>query len=388
MNVKISKREFLKSSLLAMSSLPFTSCTWSLNDKKIKETEYILNPTFHSKEVNQFFSFRPSSLKLSKLSIPLQRSHSAIGHPLKKEICIILEKSGATACVVDFKQNKLLEKFGAIPGNAFFGHGIFVNNGRELLTTEYNKTDHSKGFLVIRDGQSFQPKDTLNTGYPLPHDLTYIAKKGVIAIAHCGHFPKAAKSNIRGAVTFVEWPSGKMIRKIDSETKNQTLCHVAAADDGAIAVATQDFVQAPYSSLSAEANELELAKTQTFYPSNLLFSGIEKKAKYVAAKQIEKDLLLTLSVAVNSTKRVAAFTHVKGNLLTFWNIDTAELLDFHRFSSEAPSGVCLSADKTKFYVSTSSNKFYVFDANKLSLLESIALPDGFFGGPHITSWIV
>jgi hypothetical protein len=115
------------------------------------------------------------------------RGHAAAAHPIRPEAVAFARRPGVYALVIDCARGHVVHELQAPTGHHFMGHGVFVQDGDILVTTENNYADgagclglwqRSKGYARIGE------VDSHGIG---PHDIRVLSD-GTLVIANGGIF--------------------------------------------------------------------------------------------------------------------------------------------------------------------------------------------------------
>lgn len=113
------------------------------------------------------------------------RGHAAAAHPSRPEAVAFARRPGTYALVIDCAGGRVLHKMQAPAGRHFMGHGVFVQGGDLLVTTENNYAD-GKGCLGLWQRSKGDARigevDSHGIG---PHDIRAL-KDGTLVVANGG----------------------------------------------------------------------------------------------------------------------------------------------------------------------------------------------------------
>ena len=119
-----------------------------------------------------------------RINLPA-RGHAAAAHPTRPEAVAFARRPGVYALVIDCARGHVIHQMQAPEGRHFMGHGVFVQGGDILVTTENNYADgvgclglwqRSKGYARIGEVASH------GIG---PHDIRAL-KDGTLVVANGG----------------------------------------------------------------------------------------------------------------------------------------------------------------------------------------------------------
>ena len=177
--MEINRRDFLGLSALAMAS-PITLA-------KAANTQAPLYASTR-KEANGHYSgviFHPSVGDVATVTMP-ERGHDIAVHPLKKEVVIFARRPDTFAVVLSVDNKKLPYWFRAKEGRHFYGHGVFLADGKYLYTTE-NDYENGTGKIGIRlVSEQYRQIGEISSYGIGPHDLGMLSDGKTLVIANGG----------------------------------------------------------------------------------------------------------------------------------------------------------------------------------------------------------
>lgn len=181
-----------------------------------------------------------------KVPLPA-RGHAAAAHPTNPVAVAFARRPGNYAVVIDCVSGRIAQRLKAPQGYHFYGHGAFAQDGRTLFTTENHITsgmgriglwDAAKGYMRLGDVPS---------GGIGPHEMLRLPGRDVLVVANGGirtHPDRGrTKLNIdtmRPNLTHMT-PDGNTIAvtELPTELQQNSIRHIAAFEDGRIAIAFQ-----------------------------------------------------------------------------------------------------------------------------------------------------
>jgi hypothetical protein len=115
------------------------------------------------------------------------RGHAAAAHPTRPEAVAFARRPGVYALVVDCANGQVIHKMQAPEGRHFMGHGVFVQAGDLLVTTENNFADGAGCLGIWRRSKGYARIGEVDSHGIGPHDIRVLSD-GTIVIANGGIF--------------------------------------------------------------------------------------------------------------------------------------------------------------------------------------------------------
>ncbi|WP_099826803.1 DUF1513 domain-containing protein [Oceaniglobus indicus] len=176
--------------------------------------------------------------------VPLpQRGHAAAAHPHRAEAVAFARRPGTFALVIDCASGQVLHRLSAPEGRHFYGHGVFIDDGRILATTEndFATGDGRIGFWDVRAG--YARLDEIPSGGIGPHEIirlsddTLVVANGGIRTHPDSGREKLNIDTIRPNLTYIR--AGQVIETVELSDPKLSIRHIAAHPDGTIAMGLQ-----------------------------------------------------------------------------------------------------------------------------------------------------
>jgi hypothetical protein len=162
-------------------------------------------------------------------------------------------RPGAYALVLDPSAGAVMTEVPAATSRHFSGHGLYMQDGDLLLTTEIDEEKH-EGLIGIYDARAgYRRLGELPTFGIGPHDLALLPDGKTLAIANGGidkrhdHVGGRNLADIRSDLVYVDWQSGKLLERVTLEPKFSRLSirHLALTAAGDVTAALQDSADVP-----------------------------------------------------------------------------------------------------------------------------------------------
>ncbi|PWE28797.1 DUF1513 domain-containing protein [Maritimibacter sp. 55A14] len=171
--------------------------------------------------------------------IPLpDRGHAAAAHPSHPEAVAFARRPGNFALVIDCLRGRVAHRLTAPRGRHFYGHGVFIEGGALLVTTE-NEIETGRGLIGLwsraegyaRVGEiasgGIGPHDLL----ALPGDLLAVANGGIRTHPDSGR-EKLNIDTMRPNLSYLTVSGGIAERvELAPDMRHASIRHLAAQDD-------------------------------------------------------------------------------------------------------------------------------------------------------------
>lgn len=143
-------------------------------------------------------------------------------HP---EQVVALQKWGTMGGLVDLKQKKVLHLIESKPSSIFFGHLAFCVGGTVIACVEQGITENG-GELVLRSLSDMKIIGALPTAGNYPHECCSYDGGKTIMVAN------NLINNQFGNVAWVDYASGKLVKKVVFEKSRFSPSHLVVTHDG------------------------------------------------------------------------------------------------------------------------------------------------------------
>lgn len=294
-------------------------------------------------------------------------AHGVSPHPLEPEKAALFQKHGPGACLVDLVKGQVIQPIITEPGLEFYGHGAYSRDAKWLYATETDVKDNYRGLIHVRDGKTLTTIGEFPSFGLAPHDCQLVDDGKTLVITNGGG---EYETDEFGSVTYVDVASEKLIEKIPLP-KDRNAGHLSLTPQGDLAV-----VSAPREGLDPEENSGGVAVR----PAGEEFQPIESPKKLV-----ERMIGETLSLSIHEPSRVVGATTPEGNLLSFWNLDTGELVKSVELPK--PRGITLTLDNKFFVVSYDVRADLTFFAtDTLERVSQRDLSTSYMTGSHLITY--
>lgn len=312
-----SRREFLKLGLAVTAASMLPGCV------SLKADTWFVSCCTDRAGQNYVAAFDQVGNLINQFPIPA-RGHQVIGIPSKPGHALVFaRRPGYFLMEVDFISGQVIQQKQNDPGQLFYGHGQIA--GKHLLTTE-NDYNNKRGLVVVRDLDTLEQLDKFDSGGIGPHELRLMPDQNTIVVANGGILthPEQPRKKLNLAtmepnLAYLSWRDGQLLDTYQLENKQLSIRHLDVSAEGKVVAGLQ------YQGALHDNTKLVISHQGE---SNLAYlkapdSLWRKMNQYIA------------SVAIDSAQRKVAVACPRGDMLTFWDLDSDEFISEHRVSDGA-----------------------------------------------------
>ena len=228
--------------------------------------------------------------------------------------------------MLDLETRAVQRTISCAPQRQFYGHGAYAPDGSLLFCTETDVRDGRRGYITVRDGNTFEILGDFPSHGLAPHDCRFALDGTTLIVAHGGS--GAGRDADPPGVAFVDVRDGKALDVVPMPSPHLNAGHLDLTDAGDLAL------------VSAPREGYDPARAcggVSLRPAGGAFSTM------LAPEAVVKALIgETLSVAIHPESRVVGATTPLGNYVTFWSLDTGALV--HTLRVPNPLGIALTLD--------------------------------------------
>ena len=309
-------------------------------------------------------------VRLHRIAMP-SFAHGIVPNPNDPNLLVTFQKRGRGGTEVSLKTGEVLRTIDLAPERQFYGHGAYSADGSLLYATETIVGGAFEGKIAVRDSKTHKYLGDFPSYGSSPHDSHLIDNGAVMAITNGG-------GPIRGGtppnVAFVDVATQKLIEKLEFDDADMNAGHLSLSARGDLVV-----VSSFRDGLEDKPN---VKGGISIRPAGGAFRTLKQPSEIVAQMLGE-----TLSVCIDENSHTAAATTPMGNLLTFWDVRSGDLLRAEVVPQ--PKGVTLTLDGA-YYVVTytvegrSLTSFW--SAKTLTREPNLDLIDTYQSGSHIVTY--
>ncbi len=263
-------------------------------------------------------------------------AHGITPHPARKREIVMFEKHGPGCCVFDLAAREVLRAVACAPQRQFYGHGAYSPDGALLYCTETDLQDGRRGYITVRDGNTFETLGDFPSHGLAPHDCQFAADGRTLVVANGGS--GAGREEDPPGVAFVDVRDGKILDLLPVPSSHFNAGHLDLTEAGDLAL------------VSAPRDGYDPARACGGV--SLRAAGSAFRAVHEPGEVVTKLLGETLSVAIHPGTRVVAATTPLGNFVTFWSLDSGALVGQLRVPN--PRGIALSRSGDEFLINFGS----------------------------------
>lgn len=295
--------------------------------------------------------------------------HGIAADPLNPQCISVFEKRGRGACEIDLGQGRVSRSIPTADNRQFYGHGAYSHDGRLLFCTETIMEGDCPGVIAVRDARSHDYLGEFPSYGAHPHDCRLIDDGRTLVVTNGGGPREGAAPN----VAYIDIRSEQLLEKLEFERRDINAGHLDIAADGSLAV------------ISAQRQGLpqQAPGGISLRPAGGGFRTLRKPSGLIKRLRGE-----TLSVRIHAPTGVVGATTPEGNLLTFWDMASGELIRFYEL--ENPRGIELTRDGEHFVVSFGFRRpaeaLTLFSARTLEKVEGFDLDPVAITGSHLFSY--
>ena len=356
-----SRRDFLKFGLAVTAVSVLPACvSW-------QSEPWFVSCCTDKSGVHYVAAFTQQGALINQLPIPA-RGHQVIGIESRPGHALVFaRRPGNFLLEVDFTTGTVVKQIDSVAGQHFFGHGVVTADQQYLLTSE-NDYDNGRGLIVVRDLATLEQLDKFDSGGIGPHELRLMPDQKTIVVANGGiltHPSEPRKKlnldTMEPNLSYLSLADGKVLGAYELDNKHLSIRHLDVAENGKVVVGLQ------YQGAKNDLTKLVVSH-----------HGEDSLTNLIAPESIWRQMnQYTASVAIDSSANKVAVACPRGDMLTFWQLDSGEFLQSHRLSDGA--GVTTS---NKTFVAT-NGKGQMFNAN-LATKQLIAKHSGLKWDNHLS----
>ena len=267
---------------------------------------------------------------LGTINLPA-RGHGGAFNPYRGHGVLFARRPGDFAVAFAVPSGKVVATLKAPEGRHFCGHGVFSEDGRMLFSTE-NDFEAGSGVIGVWDAASGYGRlgDVPSHGIG-PHDIRLLPGGRLLAVANGGILthPETGRRKLnipdmKPSLTLVHARSGtpEAVHRLPSELHKLSVRHLAVNAKGVVAAAMQYEGPAedqPPLLFTVDRDGLKLLEAP---------APIQRRMKNYCG-----------SIAMAASGEVMAASCPRGGIVTFWSVETRELIHVH----DVPDGCGLAA---------------------------------------------
>jgi len=295
--------------------------------------------------------------------------HGICADPVNPELVSVFEKRGKGACEINLKEGSVTRTIPTTANRQFYGHGAYSPDGKFLYCTETVVEDDYEGLIAVRDAKTHETLGEFPSFGSSPHDCHLIDDGATMVVTNGG----GPLEGVAPSVAYVDVKTQQLLDKLEFETQHINAGHLDISSSGGLAV-----VSAQREGLSDRA-----LGGITLKLANGRFHTLTEPADVV-----QRLLGETLSVCLHEAAGIVGATTPAGNLLTFWDLNSGELVRCYQLQN--PRGIELSQDGRHFIVSfgfgNPPEALCLISATSLEKIDGYDLAATWITGSHLFSY--
>jgi len=280
--------------------------------------------------------------------LPARAHHIAL-HPQQPWLAAIARRPGTYIEVIDYQRQRLVKRLQSPAGRHFYGHAIFSEDGRYLISCENNLPD-GQGRITVRDLQQDFAQVADYPSYGIgPHELKLLSDQQTLVVANGGILThpeqgrdKLNLDNMQPSLAYIDLASGTLQEQVSPPTEMHQLSirHLDVNADDTVMIALQ------YQ--GARHHDVPLiAAHQRGEPLALLR----------APDEINRAMKLYCgSARFDHSGQYAAISAPKGDLVTFWDAKSREYLG--KCKVRDGCGLAATEEAGGFLISSGRGRLY------------------------------
>ena len=272
------------------------------------------------------------------------RAHHTEAHPQLPLLASIARRPGTFIDIVDYQQQRLVKRITAARGRHFFGHGIFSDDGRWLITTE-NEISSGQGRVVIR---SLEQDYAIIADYPShgigPHELVQQPGSTVLTVANGGILThgreKLNLDSMQPSLVRLDLLNGNRLEQqtLPAEQHQLSIRHIDTNREGNTVIAFQYQgnigLNLPLVGVHRPGEAIQLLRAPD--PVNMAMKGYCGSARY------------------DQSGRFAAVSAPRGDLISFWDLQKNQFIS--SIKSRDGCGLAASDNRAEFIISSGTGR--------------------------------
>lgn len=289
-----------------------------------------------------------------QMSHPLPaRAHHIAAHPHQSVLAAVGRRPATFIDVVDYHAQQLVTRIKSAPGQHFYGHAIYTNDGQYLITTE-NEIQSGNGLIVIRDcRQNYRVIRQFSSHGIGPHELKMMPDGRTLVVANGGiltHPDQGRKKlnieSMQPSLAYIDIHSGELLEQahMPKEYHQLSIRHFDISPTGNIVIALQ------YQGTKSDDVPL------------VAFHSQGQALNFVRAPDAVNAAMKQYcgSARFDSSGEIAAISSPRGNLVTFWHAKQNTFLT--SIISRDGCGLANTKQAGEFLISTGRGHCYRFNA--------------------------
>ncbi|WP_104005364.1 DUF1513 domain-containing protein [Marinobacterium lutimaris] len=299
-----------------------------------------------------------------RLRHPLpDRAHHVAAHPNRPLLAVVARRPGYYIDLVASDTGELVRRIEPQEGRHFYGHAIFTPDGQGLLATEMDVAS-GQGRVTLRSlDQAGAPSKDMSSGGIGPHELLLAPDQRTLIVANGGILTDGRdKLNIE-----TMQPS---LAYIDLESGEITEQRFLAEQDHQLSIRHMD--------VNALGEVIIALQYQGDLDDDKALVALHRRGQQIkllrAPDAVNREMTQYCgSARFDNSGRIAAVSAPRGNLITFWDMETDSFLTSMRATDGC--GLAATSEDASFIASTGRGNCYALYPLE-DYREAMMLPPG------------
>ncbi|MGL4395123.1 MAG: DUF1513 domain-containing protein [Hyphomicrobium sp.] len=308
--------------------------------------------------------FDPAHPGLTRTTLPA-RGHDIAVRPGTREAIVFARRPGRFAVVFDRDGRQSPRHIDCAADRHFFGHGVYADNGRLLLSTE-NDVTRGCGVLGIRDASGgYASIGMFDTGGVGPHDVALLSDARTLVVANGGidtdpdGRDAILLTEMKSSLTYLDLATGTIGDRVelDAALRLLSIRHLAIGRGDCVLFGCQ------------------WEGERTEHPPLV---GMHRRGQPVHLFNAPRDIHLRMknyigSVAVDASGSIACAAAPKGGLVAYWDLATGRYLGASELADAC--GLSAMANPGEFLLSSGTGALCTSAVGHPSVLQNAAVAE-------------
>ncbi len=259
-------------------------------------------------------------------------AHGITPSPNDPKLAVLFEKHGPGCCVVDLCAKQIVRTVTTTRNRHFYGHGVFSRDGSVIYCTESDLEDRRRGWIAVRDGNTFEYLGDFPSFGLAPHDCRLLDDGNTLVVTNGG---SAVGEPDEPNVSYIDVSSRQLLERMPVPDMRLDAGHLAITHAGDLAVASAPRFGTPDPTKHSGGLSLR--------PNGQPFCTVHEPFEVTAQMLGE-----TLSVVIHEASSTVGATNPEGHIVTFWHLGTGRLIRTLRVPN--PRGIAISLSGQEFVI--------------------------------------
>jgi hypothetical protein len=286
-----------------------------------------------------------------------ERAHDSLYNPLTQQAVYFGRSPSRTIYVVDMIGKRLSTVVNAMPDRHFYGHGIMDKACRYLFAVE-NNIKSNRGCIGVYDVlENYKRVGELSTYGVGPHQALFLSDDATLVVANGGLISgssqlkkKISQRSFESSLAYIDSHTGELLDFCQTQYSQLSLRHLTRGNDDRIFVGAQSYRNTETPLIFSHANGENL---MPLYADDNIWKSHN---------------CYTASLALGGS--VLSVSSPRGNIVSFWNIETQAYVSMLHRSDIA--GICTSSSSNRptLFATTGSGLLVAIDSKNKHVLHN------------------